>query len=71
VAGSIFAFIDRYILDGGLVNGTGRLPAALGRVFQPLYNGFLQGYALLMAGGVGLILAWILFVWVYLRGGAA
>jgi NADH-quinone oxidoreductase subunit L len=71
VAGSIFAFIDRYILDGGLVNGTGRLPAALGRVFQPLYNGFLQGYALLMAGGVGLILAWILFVWVYLRGGGA
>ena len=66
--GYVFAFIDKYIVDGGFVLGSGRLPAAVARLFQPMYNGLLQGYAVTMAGGLGLILAWI--VWAWMRGGA-
>ena len=65
--GHVFAFIDRYLVDGLLVDGTARLPRLLGRTFQPLQNGVLQGYAVTMAGGVALIVAWV--VWVWLQGG--
>jgi hypothetical protein len=51
------------------VNGTARAPAGLARIFQPLYNGALQGYAWTMAGGIALIAAWVFWLW--LRGGAA
>ncbi|MBL9141276.1 MAG: hypothetical protein JNK53_05360, partial [Phycisphaerae bacterium] len=61
------AFTDKFVLDGVVVTAVGRLPAYLGRVFQPLYSGVLQGYALTMVGGVGLIVAWV--VWIWLRGG--
>ncbi|MCA9284528.1 MAG: NADH-quinone oxidoreductase subunit L [Phycisphaerales bacterium] len=64
--GHLFALFDRYIIDGVLVDGTARLPKALGRLFQPLQSGALQGYAVTMAGGIGLILAWV--VWVWMRG---
>lgn len=65
--GYVFAFVDKHLVDGTLVLGSGRLTAGLGRVFQPLYNGVLQGYAVTMAGGLGLILAWI--VWAWMGGG--
>jgi NADH-quinone oxidoreductase subunit L len=64
----VLAFTDKFVLDGVVVALVGRLPAALGKVFQPLYSGVLQGYALTMVGGVGLIIAWV--VWIWLRGGA-
>ena len=65
----VLAFTDRFLLDGLAVTGIGRIPAFCAQVFQPLYSGVLQGYALTMAGGVGLIIFWV--VWFWLRGGAA
>jgi len=67
--GHIMSVFDRHVLDGIGVDGTARLPRALGRLFQPLQNGLLQGYAVTMAGGVALIIGWV--VWVWLRGGAS
>ena len=67
--GHIFEFIDKNVIDGAIVNGTARAPAGLARIFQPLYNGALQGYAWTMAGGIALIAAWVFWLW--LRGGAA
>jgi NADH-quinone oxidoreductase subunit L len=61
--------VDRLLVDGVLVNGTARLAKFAGEIFRPLYNGKLQGYASTMAGGIALILAWI--VWVWMRGGAS
>jgi len=69
VGGHLMHFLDRHFIDGLLVNGAGRIPPLLGRLFQPLYNGVLQGYATTMAGAVALILAWI--VWKWVAGGAA
>jgi len=61
-------FLDRHLVDGLLVNGLGRLPVMIGRLFQPLYNGALQGYATTMAGGLILVLVWVAYRWC---GGAA
>ena len=58
---------DRIFVDGLAVNGTARLPRFAGEILRPLYNGVLQGYGASMAGGVALVLAWI--VWVWMRGG--
>ena len=57
---------DRVFVDGIAVNGTARLPKIAASIFQPLYNGKLQGYATSMAGGLALVIAWI--VWVWMRG---
>jgi NADH-quinone oxidoreductase subunit L len=67
MVGHIFLFVDKHVIDGFLVNGAARVPVLMGRVFQPLYNGGLQGYAATMAGAIALIAAWIFVVW--LRGG--
>ena len=56
-------FSDAHVIDGFLVNGTARIPLHVARVFQPLYNGALQGYASTMAGGVALISAWVFWIW--------
>jgi NADH-quinone oxidoreductase subunit L len=66
--GHVFAFLDRHLVDGFWTHGLGRGPAWMGRVFQPLYNGQLQGYAVTMAGGSVLMAVWILWVW--MKGGA-
>jgi hypothetical protein len=63
----VFLFIDKHVIDGLLVNGTARIPVEAGRLFQPLYNGALQGDAATMAGGIALIAAWIFIAW--LQGG--
>jgi len=63
VLGHVFHFIDKQLIDGFVVNGGARIPLELGRVFQPLYNGALQGYAFTMAGGIALIAAWVLWMW--------
>jgi NADH-quinone oxidoreductase subunit L len=63
IAGQILHFTDKHVVDGLMVNGIGRIPAALGRLFQPLYNGVLQGYATTMAGGAALVVAWVVYRW--------
>ena len=61
--GHVLHFSDAHVIDGFLVNGTARIPLHVARVFQPLYNGALQGYASTMAGGVALISAWVFWIW--------
>ena len=63
IAGHILHFTDKHVVDGLMVNGLGRIPPALGRLFQPLYNGVLQGYATTMAGGAALVVAWVVYRW--------
>lgn len=63
VLGHIFQFLDKTFIDGGVVNGSARIPLEFGRLFQPLYNGALQGYAFTMAGGIALIAVWVLWMW--------
>ena len=58
---------DRLVIDGILVGGIARIPVLMARIFQPLQSGALQGYATTMAGGVALIAAWM--IWVYLQKG--
>jgi NADH-quinone oxidoreductase subunit L len=66
IAGHALYMFDRVFVDGIGVNGTARLPKIAASLFQPLYNGKLQGYATSMAGGLALVIAWI--VWVWMRG---
>jgi len=63
VLGHVLHFLDKQIIDGVVVNGTARVPVEIGRLFQPLYNGALQGYAATMAGGIALIAAWVFWIW--------
>ena len=65
----VLYLFDRIIIDGVFVGGVARIPVALGRVFQPLQSGVLQGYAATMAGGVTLIVAWVVWVWLSKAGG--
>ena len=67
--GHIFYAIDRYIIDGLLVDGTARLPRLLARCFQPLQNGMLQSYAVTMAGGAVLIALLMLLMLQFFTGG--
>ena len=57
----IFQTIDKLLVDG-LVNLFGYLPRLLGRGAQPGQSGVLHGYALSMAGGVGVILFIVVLV---------
>ena len=63
--GHVLHFLDKQLIDGLLVNGGARVPVELGRLFQPLYNGALQGYAATMAGGIALIAAWVFWIWMH------
>jgi NADH:ubiquinone oxidoreductase subunit 5 (subunit L)/multisubunit Na+/H+ antiporter MnhA subunit len=65
----VLYLFDRIIIDGVFVGGVARIPITLGRVFQPLQSGILQGYAATMAGGVTLIVAWVVWVWLSKAGG--
>ena len=67
IASHFLYVFDRVVIDGIMVNGTARLAKFAGEIFRPLYNGLLQGYGATMAGGVALVLAWM--VWVWMRGG--
>jgi NADH-quinone oxidoreductase subunit L len=69
IGAQLLAFVDRFVMDGVIVTAVGRIPGFFGRIFQPLYTGSVQGYALTMAGGIGLIVAWV--VWIWLSGGAS
>ncbi len=61
VISHIFQAIDKLLVDG-LVNLFGYLPRLLGRGAQPGQSGVLNGYALSMAGGVGVILFIVVLV---------
>lgn len=61
VVSYIFQTIDKLLVDG-LVNLFGYLPRLLGRGAQPGQSGVLHGYALSMAGGVGVILFIVVLV---------
>ena len=63
IGAQVLNFGDRHFLDGVLVDGIAKLPVALGKVFRPLYSGALQGYAVTMAGGIALVVAWATWVW--------
>ena len=63
LASQVLHFFDKRFIDGFLVDGVGRITVLLARIFQPLYNGRLQGYAVTMAGSLGLILVWALWTW--------
>ncbi|MDY7108420.1 MAG: NADH-quinone oxidoreductase subunit L [Planctomycetota bacterium] len=45
VIGHACYFIDRYLVDLVVIDGIGRFPRWMGRLFQPLQNGVLQSYA--------------------------
>ncbi len=61
VISHIFHLIDRMLVDG-LVNLAGILPRALGASIRPSQSGQLHGYAVAMAGGIGLLLLIVLLV---------
>jgi NADH-quinone oxidoreductase subunit L len=60
VLSNIFHLIDRLLVDG-LVNLVGALPRWFGTALRPSQSGELHGYAVGMAGGIGVILviAWM------------
>jgi NADH-quinone oxidoreductase subunit L len=60
VISNIFHVLDKLLVDG-LVNGFGALPRMVAKQLRPGHNGILQGYAVGMAGGLGVLL---LIVWV-------
>ncbi len=55
--------IDKLVIDG-TVNGTGRLVARASGGLRRLQTGFVRNYALVMLGGVVLVVAW--FAWIFL-----
>jgi len=60
IVSHIFHAIDKLLVDGAIVDGLGAVPKAIGKSIRPTQSGVLQGYALSMAAGVGIIL---LIVW--------
>jgi NADH-quinone oxidoreductase subunit L len=62
ILGKIFALLDKYLIDGALVNGIAALPRATARWFSPLHNGAVQSYAISMVGGAVLIALLMLFM---------
>ena len=61
VISNIFGLIDKLLVDG-LVNLAGVMPRWLGGALRPSQSGALQGYAVGMAGGLGLVLLIVLLV---------
>jgi NADH-quinone oxidoreductase subunit L len=52
----MFAWLDRWVVDG-LVNLTGRVPAAVGWVMRAMQMGLVQFYALAMVLGMLVLVA--------------
>jgi len=62
ILGKLFSLVDRYIIDGALVNGIAAIPRCVARWFSPLHNGAVQSYAVSMIGGAILIALLMLFM---------
>jgi NADH-quinone oxidoreductase subunit L len=60
VAHALWRFVDAFVIDGLLVNGTARAVAAFGSVFRVLQNGDAQRYAAVIAVAAAVIL-WTAF----------
>jgi NADH-quinone oxidoreductase subunit L len=58
---NISGFIDRWVIDGGIVRGLGGATWGLGFVLRFLQIGNIQAYAFLFGAGVVLLLYFILF----------
>jgi NADH-quinone oxidoreductase subunit L len=58
--------IDKLVIDGA-VNGTGRLVARASGGLRKMQTGYVRSYALVMLGGVVLVLAWFALI-VFLQG---
>ena len=58
--------IDKLVIDGA-VNGTGRLVARASGGLRKMQTGYVRSYALVMLGGVVLVLAWFALI-VVLQG---
>jgi NADH-quinone oxidoreductase subunit L len=56
ILGHVFHAFDRFIIDGVLVDGVGRIPRGVARWLQPLQAGAVQSIAVVMAGGAAIIL---------------
>ncbi|MEX2219550.1 MAG: NADH-quinone oxidoreductase subunit L [Phycisphaerales bacterium] len=57
----LFYYFDALVVDG-LVGLAGWLPRATGRILRPAQSGQLHGYAVGMAGGIGLLIVIVLLV---------
>ena len=55
ILGNICYAFDRFIIDALLVDGTARVPRGIARWLQPLQSGAVQSHAVVMVGGVGII----------------
>ena len=62
IIGKAFVLIDRYLVDGLVVNGTASLPRVVAKWFSPLHNGAIQCYAVSMIGGAILVAALMFFM---------
>ncbi len=56
ILGHVFHGFDRFIIDGVFVDGVARIPRGIARWLQPLQAGAIQSLAVVMAGGVMIIL---------------
>ncbi|MCH2142872.1 MAG: NADH-quinone oxidoreductase subunit L [Phycisphaerales bacterium] len=55
ILGHICYAFDRFIIDAVIVDGTARVPRLIARWLQPLQSGAVQSHAVVMIGGVGII----------------
>jgi NADH-quinone oxidoreductase subunit L len=62
IIGKAFVLVDRYLVDGLVVNGTASLPRVVAKWFSPLHNGAIQCYAVSMIGGAILVAALMFFM---------
>ena len=62
ILGKAFVLIDRYLVDGFMVNGTASLPRIIAKWFSPLHNGAIQCYAVSMIGGAILVALLMFFM---------
>lgn len=56
ILGHLCHAFDRFIIDAVFVDGIARIPRGLARWLQPLQSGAVQSHAVVMAGGVGIII---------------
>ncbi|MDA8131760.1 MAG: NADH-quinone oxidoreductase subunit L [Elusimicrobia bacterium] len=56
----LFAMVDAGLIDGLMVNGSGKASYAAGRLLAKVQNGRLDFYALVFASGVALMLYWVM-----------
>ena len=54
-------FLDQFVLGGLIVQGAGRLVAAVGGCFRRLQSGYLRAYAIVMALGILFIIYYMVF----------